>query len=155
MAIRNQLDLTRRKPGQDGIALRFRRAAVDMLGAHAGGDELIAQMNRVLHVDREGDSLAPLAELQPMRDDIADQFRLIHAIGELDFDIVAGLDLDAFQIWSCWCIYPGPDQVLAFDQFGDLRELDDLLEDPTEPSTITSTWRCSQARSELHQDKRR
>ena len=58
--------------------------------AHAGLDELIADVDGVRDVDGEGDGLPALAVLVPMRDDVADQLRPIHALGELALDVVAG-----------------------------------------------------------------
>ena len=44
----------------------------------------------VRDVDGEGDGLPALAVLVPVRDDVADQLRPIHALGELALDIIAG-----------------------------------------------------------------
>ena len=59
--------------------------------ADAGLDELIADVDRVRDVDGKGHGLPALAELVPVGDDVADQLRPVHAIGELALDVVAGL----------------------------------------------------------------
>ena len=89
-AIGDDLDLAGRQARQRRIALGLRRGAVDVLGAHAGLDELVAEMDRVRDVDREADGLSALAVFVPVRDDVADQLRPIHALGELAFDVIAG-----------------------------------------------------------------
>jgi hypothetical protein len=38
----------------------------------------------------------------PMANDVADQLRSVHALGELRLDIVAGLHLDAFEVRDHW-----------------------------------------------------
>ena len=83
---------------RDGVALGLRRRAVDVLGADAGLDELIAQMDRVRDVDGEGDGLSALAEFMPVRHDIADQLGAIHAVGELTFVVIAGDGAHALEI---------------------------------------------------------
>ena len=55
---------------------------------------------RVRDADGKDDGLPALAELVPMRDDIADQLRLVHAVGKLVLDIVAGDGLHAFKSGS-------------------------------------------------------
>ena len=92
MQLRDELDLAGCQPRQRGIAFGLRRRAVDVLGAHAGVDEFVAQVDGVRDVDGEGDGLSPLAVFVPVRDDVADQLRPIHALGELAFDIVAACD---------------------------------------------------------------
>ena len=89
-AVRDELDLAGCQPRERGIAFWLRCRAVDVLGAHAGFDEFIAHMDRMRDVDGEGHGLPALAELVPVRDDVADQLRAIHAVGELGLDIVAG-----------------------------------------------------------------
>ena len=63
----------RAEPRQDGVALILGRRAVEVLGAHAGPDEFVADVDRMRDVDGERDGLPALAELVPMRDDVADQ----------------------------------------------------------------------------------
>ena len=52
-AIRDELDLAGCQPRERCVALGLRRRAVDVLGAHAGFDEFVAEVDRVRDVDGE------------------------------------------------------------------------------------------------------
>ena len=84
-------------------------------------------------VDREADRLPPLAITVPMGDDVADEVVAVHAAGELRFHIVADAGLDAAQIGIGRRIDPRPDKEPLLDQLGDLRGLDDDVEDLPSP----------------------
>ena len=154
-AVGNELDLAGRQPRERGIAFGLGCCSVDVLGANAGLDEFIAQMDRMRDVDREGHRLAALAELVPVRDDIADQLRPIHAIGELRLDVIAGLGANTGEIGIDRRIDAGLDQESLLDQRRDLRALDDGLEDAAEPAAIASAWRCGQAQQDRLRDSLR
>ena len=147
-AVGNELDVAGCQPRERGIALGLRCRSVDVLGAHTGLDEFIPQMDRMRDVDGEGHRLPALAKLVPVRDDVADQFRPIHAVGKLGFDIVAGLDANACQIGIDRRIDAGLDQKSLLDQRRDLRAFDDGLEDPTESAPVAAAWRCRQAQED-------
>ena len=97
-AVRDDLDLAAGESGQRGIALGLGRRAVDVLAAHAGPDEFVADVDAVRDVDGEGDGLPALAVLVPVRDDVADQLGAIHAVGELGLDVVAVTGVHAAEI---------------------------------------------------------
>src|SRR6516225_778465 len=64
-------------------------------------------------------SICPaLAELMPMLDDIADELRPIHALGELGFDVVALAGFHAPQVRIDRRVDPRADQISLFDQLG-------------------------------------
>ena len=153
-AIGDELDLAGCQPRERRVALGLRRAAVDVLGAHAGFHELVAQMDRVRDVDREGDGLPPLAEFVPVGDDVADQLRPVHALGELGLDVVAVARADATQIGIDRRIDARPHQVALLDQLGDLRAFDQFLEDAAEPAPVAPAWRCGQAEQRWRPDRR-
>src|ERR1700730_1380628 len=95
-------------------------------------------------VDRERHRLAALAELVPVGDDVADQLRLVHAIGELGLNVVAGLSTNACEIGIDRRIDAGLDQKSLLDQRRDLRALDDGLEDAAKPAPVSPAWRGGQ-----------
>ena len=72
-AVGDDLDLAGRQPRQDGVALVLRRVAVDVFGAHAS----VTNSSRIWiewpTPHGEGDGLAALAVLMPVRDDVADE----------------------------------------------------------------------------------
>jgi len=74
----HDVDVSGRETRKRRVTLRLGCRAIEVLSADAGDDELVAQVDRVLDVDREGDRLPALAELMPMTDDVADELRLIH-----------------------------------------------------------------------------
>jgi len=80
----------------------------------------------------------------PMGDDVADQFGLVHALGELAFDVIACLGTDAPEIGRGWRIDDGRHKILAVDQFGDLWALDQYLKQIAEPAAVLSAWRGAQ-----------
>src|SRR5262245_42726330 len=53
-AVRHHLRLAATEPCEDGLSLGEWGAAVEMLGADAGTDELIADVDRMRDIDREG-----------------------------------------------------------------------------------------------------
>ena len=81
-----------------------------------------------------------------MRNNVADQFRLIHSLGELVFVVIAGDGANAFQVWIDRRINARLDQVAALDQLGDLWALDDGLENAAEPAAVAATRRGGQAK---------
>src|SRR5262249_29078881 len=88
-AIADNLGLAGGQSAKDRRALVDWCRAIEVFGAHVGFDELVADVDTVAHAAGEGDSLAALAILEPMRDDVADELGLIHALGQLGLDIVA------------------------------------------------------------------
>ena len=107
-------------------------------------DELVADVQRVCDVHGEADRLPAFAVLVPMGDDVADEVRTVHPIGELAFDIVADAGLDAFQVGIDRRKHARADQMLLLDQLGDLGAFDDDVEDAAEPATVTAARRCRQ-----------
>ena len=85
MQLVTRLRLAGGQPCQSCIAVGLRGRAVDVLGAHTGFDEFVADVQGVLDVDGEADGLPPLAVLVPVGDDVADQIVAIHSLGELRF----------------------------------------------------------------------
>ena len=57
-AIADDLDLAGSEPRQRGVALVHRRRAVDVLGADAGGDEFVADVDRVTDAGGKADGLS-------------------------------------------------------------------------------------------------
>ena len=109
-------------------------------------DELVADVDAVRDVDGEGDGLPALAVLVPVRDDVADQLRPIHAIGELGLDVVAVTRAHAAQIGIDRRIDARRHQdSRARSASGDLRAFDHRLEDAAEPAPVAAAWRCGQA----------
>jgi len=90
----------------------------------------------------EGDGLAALAVLEPMRDDVSDELVPIHPLGELGLDVIASLRFDAAKIRIDRRIDPRPHQVALLDQVRHLRTLDHGLEDAAETATIATAWCC-------------
>jgi len=72
---------SRCQPRERCVALRLRRGAVDVLGPHAGLHEFVSDVNGVADTGSEGNGLPPFGKLVPMRDNIADQLRTVHALG--------------------------------------------------------------------------
>ena len=56
---------------------------VQVLGADAGADKFVADVDRMADAAGERHGAAALAKLEPMRDDIPDQLLAIHALGKL------------------------------------------------------------------------
>ena len=71
------------KPLEDLIAFALGCAAIDVLRPDALANEFVAQMDRMLDIYGEYDGFLPHSVLEPVPDDIADQLRLIHTLGEL------------------------------------------------------------------------
>ena len=105
------LDFAGGQPRQRGIALVHRRRAVDVFGADAGGDELVSDMDRMPDAGGKADGFLPLAEFDPVGDDVADQFRPVHAIGEFALDVIAVPDVNTMQIRIDRRIDAGRDQI--------------------------------------------
>src|SRR3974390_3026550 len=99
----------------------------------------------MLHVDGERDRLSALAELMPVRADIADELRAVHPLGQLRLDVVAGLRADAAKIGIDRRVYASLDQVTEYDQLGHLGAREEGLEDSAEPATVAAAWRRRQA----------
>ena len=83
--------------------------------------------------------------LSQLRDDVADQFRPVHAVGELALDVVAVPDVNAVQIRIDRRIDAGRDEVALLDQLADLRALDHRLEDAAEAAAVATARRCGEA----------
>jgi hypothetical protein len=64
------LDLPAGEASERSIALRLRRVAVDVLGAHSRFQEFIADMDGVPDTDRKADGAPALAVLVPVLDDV-------------------------------------------------------------------------------------
>src|SRR5262249_33640397 len=105
-------------------------------------NEFVSDVDAVADAAGEGDSLAVLAVLEPVRDDVADELVPIHALGELGLDIVAGLSPDAAQIGIDRRVHPGLHQIPLLDQVGHLWALDHGLEDAAETTAVTTAWCC-------------
>src|SRR3984893_13883188 len=116
-----------------------------MCGSDPGLVELVADVQRVLNIDREANRLPLLAELVPVADDVADEIVAVHPFGELGLDIIADAGFDALQVRVDRSEYACPDQIPLRDQFGDLRTFDDDVEDAAQAATVTAAWRGSQA----------
>ena len=80
--------------------------------------ELIADMDAVADAAGEGDGLAALAVLEPVRDDVADELVRVHPLGKLGLDIVARLRSDAAQIGIYRRIDLRLDEIALLDQVG-------------------------------------
>ena len=144
-AVRDNLDFAGGQPRQSGIALIHRRRAVDVFGADTGGDEIVADMDRVTDGGGKADGFAPLAEFDPVGDDVADQFRPVHAVGEFAFDVVAVPDVNAMQIRIDRRVDAGRNQEILRDELADLWTLDHGLEDAAETAAVATAWRGSEA----------
>jgi hypothetical protein len=139
-------DASRRK-----IAARSSSGVLPSRCADTEFYELLGDVDAVADAAGKGQRPAALAVLEPMGDNVADQFRPVHAIGELGLDIVAGLRSHATQVRVDRRIYLCCDQITDAalvghgDQVGNLRALDHDAEDAAESATIATTWRCGQA----------
>ena len=87
----------------------------------------------------------PLAVFDPVGDDVADQFRPVHAVGEFALDVVAVADVNTMQIRIDRRIDAGRHQVALLDELADLRTLDHDLEDAAEPAAVATAWRGGEA----------
>jgi hypothetical protein len=145
LAVADDLGVAGCEPRQDDLALVLGRGAVEVFGAHASLNELIADVDAVTDAAGKCDSAPALAVLVPVRDDVADELVAIHPLGKLRLDIVTGLRPDAAQIWIDRRIDARPDEVALLDQVGDLRAFDHALEDAAEPSIIATARRCGQS----------
>ena len=115
-----------------------------MLGANPAALKLGADVERVGDVDGEHDRAPPFAELEPVRDEIADQLGNIHPPGQFDLDVIAVARMDALKVWPDGGIDAAADEMALDDQVGSLRSFHDLGEVTAETATITTTWRGSQ-----------
>ena len=100
-----------------------------MFGADSGLYEFIAQINRMGDADGEANGLPAFGKFVPVGNDVADQLRAIHPVGQLLFVIVAGDGSDAFQVWVNRRIDARTDKIASRDQVGDLRTLDQRFEE--------------------------
>src|SRR5262245_12896497 len=78
-AVRDDLNLATFEPGEDLVALVFRRGAVEMLAADVELEKSILDRNAVGHVAGEDHGLAALTVLEPIGNDVADQLVGVHA----------------------------------------------------------------------------
>src|SRR4051812_16102912 len=92
----------------------------------------------------KADGFTPLAEFDPVGDDVANEFRLVHALGEFTFYIVAVPDVNTIQIGIDGGIHPGRNQKSLLNQLADLRTLDHGLEDAAETTIVPTARRGSQ-----------
>ena len=90
-------------------------------------------MDRVADAAGEGDGLAALAVLEPVRDDVADELVLVHPLGKLRLDVVARLCSNAAQIRVYRRVDLSLDEIALLDQVGDLRGLDQGRKDASSP----------------------
>src|SRR5215510_8792763 len=117
-----------------------------MLGADAGSNELISNVDRMRHIDREGYGAPALAMLQPVAYHVADQFGGVHARRERGDDVVALLGAHALgDVLIDWGEDPCSDEEAEPDQFRDLRRLDHRLEDVPEPAPVAAARRGGEA----------
>src|SRR5262249_44665454 len=143
-AVSDDFGLAGCEPREDCVAVRARCRAVEVLGAHASLNELVADVGGMTDAAGEHDGAPAIAVLMPVRDDVADKLRLVHAFGELGFYVVAGVRFDAAQIEINRGVNPCFDQIALLDQRCDLRALDYRLEDAAEPATVATARRGSQ-----------
>ena len=115
-----------------------------MFSGNASVQELIADGDRVRHINGEGDGSALLAVFMPMFDNVADQLGGVHPAGELRDDVVALLGSHAFEIGIDGRIDSGFHEIAANNQFRDLRRLNHHVEQIAETSTVAT------ARSRRH-----
>ena len=108
-------------------------------------DEFVADVDRVTDAGGKADGLSALAVFEPVADDVADQFRPVHAVGEFALDVVAVPDVNAMQIGIDRRIDAGRHQVALLDQLADMRALDHGLEDAAEPAAVATAWRGGEA----------
>jgi hypothetical protein len=114
-----------------------------VLGADACILELAGNVHGVGDVDRENDSAALLRVFVPVSDNIADQVITIDPCRELRLDVIALPDLDATEIETLGgCIDHRRDEVSCGGQLGDLRTLDDDIENSAEAAAVASAGRC-------------
>ena len=85
--------------------------------------------------------LPTFAKLVPVGDDVADQLRAIHALGQLSLVVIAGLDANAFEIGSGWRIAARVNEELLLDERRHLRSFDDHVEDPAESTAVAAAGR--------------
>src|SRR5262249_20840408 len=140
-AVGDDLDLAALDPSQYRVALLARRRAVEMLGAHASLNELVADMEGMTNAAGKSHGAPALAIFVPMSDDVADQLGAIHALGKLSLNVITGLRLDAAQIGINRGVNPRLDQIALLDQRCDLRALDHGGEDPAKAAAIAATGR--------------
>ena len=74
--------------------------------------------------------------------------RLVHALGELRLDVIAGLNADASQIGIDRRIDARTNQIALLDQFRDLRALDDRFENATKPAPVAPAWCCRRSKQD-------
>ena len=113
-----------------------------MFGAHAGFDEFIAQVDRVLHTDGKANGFAALAVFVPMGDDVANQLRPVHPLGKLALNVIAGLHLHALKVRLRRRIDAGFNEIALLDQGRDLRRLDDRFEYAAQSAPVAAARRC-------------
>src|SRR5580704_790777 len=111
-----------------------------MSGAYAGFCEFVADVQRVLNIDGEAYGFALLTVPVPMADDVADQIGAVHPFGKLRLDIIADAGFNTFQIRLDRSKHASSDQIFLFDELGDLRALDDDIEDAAQPTAVTAAW---------------
>jgi hypothetical protein len=71
---------------------------------------------------------------------VADQLGLIHALGELRFDVIAALDSDTFQIRPHWRIDFSARKVATSGQVGDRGAFDERVKNIPEATAICPAW---------------
>ena len=69
-----------------------------MFGLDAGFLKLAADVDAVADIGGEHHGLAALGQAVPVGNDVADELRPVHALGEFAFNVVAGMGVDAFEV---------------------------------------------------------
>src|SRR5690242_1465333 len=99
-----------------------------MLARNSGRLELALDMKRVRDAGREHHAPAALGMAVPMRDDIADQFVLVHPRRQLALDIIALSGFNPSQVRLIRRKDSRSDKIATLDQRRDLRPFDDGIE---------------------------
>ena len=94
------------------------------------------------NINGEHQGFPTLAVLVPIGDDIADKIVPVHAVGELIDGVVALPGFNTLQVRLDRSVIDRRHEVLLLDELGDLRPLDDDVEEVAEASTVGSA-RCS------------
>src|SRR5215470_7461213 len=94
---------------------------------------------------RKDDGVASCCEAMPMGDDVADELRLVHALGKLRLDVIASFNAYTVQVRLRRSIDAASHEVAAPDQLSDIGALDQRLEHVPEPAPIASAWRSGQS----------
>ncbi len=86
-----------------------------MFGGNAGFDELVADVQRVRNIDGEANRFPTLAVLVPGAYDVADEVGAVHALGELQLDVITDTGFDTAQVRIDRCEYAHLHQMLLLN----------------------------------------